>query len=64
MHFYYDQLTDDERNFVDVLLSREIFKFGKGRLGYCLLGDDSAERAIDGLARWVLESRQANKISI
>jgi hypothetical protein len=60
MHFYYNQLTKDEREFVDILLNTDVFKFGRGRLGYPLLGGDSAERAIDALARWVLESRPTN----
>lgn len=60
LHAYYDQLDTTERAFVDGIVCRTTFRNGRELLGYDLLGDDACERAVDALARWVLESRKEN----
>ena len=64
LHHHYDQLTDNEREFVDDAM-KEIFDLQKLNVhtrtpGYKsppLAGDDRAEVATDAIARWVIESR-------
>lgn len=60
IHFHYDQLTQMERDFVDQTF-RDIFKeIQDYRMhGVRLIGDDKCERAIDALARALIESRDA-----
>lgn len=57
IHQHYKQLTDSERRAVD-----DAFRFLLRDLeahGVRLVGDDRAERAIDAVARAVIESRDA-----
>jgi len=64
IHHHYDQLTDKERRFVD-----DVFSMGRGAAmaeladywGVPLKGDDTVERAVDALARAVIESREEAK---
>ena len=54
IHLHYDALTYPERAFVD-----DCFHYAAGearRRGVPLRGDDTVERAVDALARAVLES--------
>lgn len=58
MHTYYSQLTDNERKFVDSLFSRQ-GAFGlAAAFDVPLAGDDRIERAVDAMARVVIESRK------
>jgi len=57
LHFHYDQLNELEKLFVDCAV-REIFAYAKA-MSRRLNGDDSCERAVDALARWIIESRAA-----
>lgn len=55
LHQHYDQLTEDERAFVDASFA-EIFNDAKLE-GIPLNGADPAERAVDALAKLILDSR-------
>lgn len=57
IHQHYEQLLDHERAFVDRIFSaREMWSAAK--IHYVpLAGDDRIERAVDALARAVIESR-------
>jgi hypothetical protein len=65
IHEHYDQLTDDERTFVNDAM-KEIFALAKfnphsrdvNTFSPELNGADPAERAADAIARWVIESRK------
>jgi len=62
LHENYDQLTPGERYFVDEASSK-ICAFRKDELALghnppALAGDDRAERAVDAIAKWVIESRK------
>lgn len=59
MHKNYNLLTDKERDFVDRTFSKDWMASGEMVLGYRLLKDDSVERAVEAVATWVIESRQA-----
>ena len=54
-HYFYRQLTPDERRFVDEELRRTL-KRAKA-LEIRLDGADPAEEAADALARWIIISR-------
>lgn len=60
LHHHYDQLTDQERGFVDRVCGRDTFKLAL-EFNIVLRGDDTAERAVDAVARWVIESRDQRK---
>lgn len=57
LHHYYDQLTDAEREAVDHW-AQQIMQHASIYADMKLDGSDAAERAVDGLARWVIESRK------
>ena len=56
VHYHYEQLTTAERNFVDEVFSRDIYDAADA-FGIPLAGDDRVERAVNALARAVIESR-------
>jgi hypothetical protein len=57
LHHYYDQLTDKEREAVDQMAT---VCFATARAYTMVLdGSDPAERAVDALSRWVIESRES-----
>lgn len=59
IHHHYDQLTAAERDWVDGIFA-EIIATPLGQEGRPpLAGDDRTERAVDALARAVIESREA-----
>lgn len=64
IHHYYEQLTNREREFVDDVFSG----FGDGIYAKAkahdvpFAGDDRVERAVDALARAVMESRKSKTI--
>jgi hypothetical protein len=55
IHHHYDQLTDREKFFVDKVFDLAFIEAGDRKVD--LVGDDRVERAVDALARAVLESR-------
>ncbi len=55
LHQHYDQLTDRERDFVDEVFS-DAYPTARA-YGVNLSKTDHAERAVDALARCVIESR-------
>lgn len=57
IHNNYLKLTDTERALIDGAMSR-MFADGKFE-GIRLLGDDTAEYAVEALATWVVKSRAA-----
>lgn len=60
VHYHYDQLTDDERDFVDLIANHIISQakeFGLTSAMPNLANDDRAERAVDAIAEWVIASR-------
>jgi hypothetical protein len=59
IHNFYSILTAKEKEFVDQMFSRQMYKIGKEKLGHPLRGDDSVEHAVEAVARWVVESRNA-----
>jgi len=58
IHHHYDQLTDKEREFVDTVFDGKHMYELADRLELRLANDDRIERAVDGLARAVIESRK------
>lgn len=56
IHHHYDQLTPKERAFVDVTFDRALYQNAQV-YEVPLAGDDRVERAVDALARAVIESR-------
>lgn len=56
IHNFYNQLTTTEKKFVDDMFSHSVFVKAK-ELGIKLDGSDAAERAVEGVAKWVVESR-------
>ena len=56
IHHYYDQLNAQEIKFVDLVFERVIYE-ANYKHGVPLAGDDRVERAVDALARAVIESR-------
>jgi len=63
IHEHYNQLTSLEQDMIDDMFNTlfTAFKYARKTEGininYFLNGDDRAERAIDAVAKWVLESR-------
>lgn len=57
IHYHYDQLTDEERAFVDEMFTPRRMYFLAKAHKIDLAGDDRIERAVDALARAVIESR-------
>jgi hypothetical protein len=58
VHHHYEQLTDKERQFVDnVFDGRHLYQQARF-FDVPLAGDDRVERAVDALARAVIESRK------
>jgi len=58
IHHHYEQLTDDERKFVDDALS-DMHPLARQH-AVPLVGDDRVERVVDALARAVIESRKSD----
>jgi len=62
LHEHYDQLTDHEREFVDLatsdIFARRQLELASGNNPPELAGDDRGEQATDAIARWVIESRK------
>ena len=56
IHDYYLKLTANERAMVDDVAHQTMQRAGI-MYGIHLDGSDPAERAVEGLARWVVESR-------
>lgn len=56
IHHHYERLNDEETDFVDWVFSDVHDKARKA--GIPLKGDDTVERAVDALARAVIESRR------
>jgi hypothetical protein len=57
IHHHYEQLTDVERLFVDTIFDGKTMYELAANAGIPLKGDDTVERAVDALARAVIESR-------
>jgi hypothetical protein len=57
-HHHYDQLTDWERQFVDKVFDGKNLYAMANAMGIPVAGDDRMERAVDALARCVIESRR------
>lgn len=57
-HHNYRQLTDQERAFVDRMFDGKTMYELASEMGIPLAGDDRVERAVDALARAVIESRR------
>jgi hypothetical protein len=57
IHHHYEQLTDVERLFVDTVFDGKVMYELAANAGIPLKGDDTVERAVDALARAVIESR-------
>lgn len=55
IHHHYERLSETELRFVDEMF-REVHQMA-AIYGVPLVGDDRVERAVDALARAVLESR-------
>lgn len=61
IHFYYDQLNDHERSFVDDQFKRIFLEAKYNPFNPILLhGNDDAEVAVDTLARLIVISRATN----
>lgn len=52
----YELLTDDEKDFVDLMFSRDFYNRAKASLGYTLLGNDVVEHAVDAVSALLIES--------
>jgi hypothetical protein len=61
IHHHYDQLTTNERNFIDAVFDKGFYELAAD-LCVPLAGDDRVERAVDALARAVIESREKNSM--
>ena len=57
IHEHYDRLTPEEKKFVDRTFSSDWIGLGETVLGYKFHKDDRIERAVDAVAKWVIESR-------
>lgn len=57
LHEHYRQLTDDERRFVDQGMNTLFLLHNEFNDLPALPGDDRAERVVDAIARWIIESR-------
>jgi FixJ family two-component response regulator len=60
IHHHYEQLTKVERYFVDTIFDGKVMYEMAAELGIPLKGDDTVERAVDALARAVIESRKGD----
>lgn len=58
LHAHYDRLSPSQRAFVDALFDREVAFAIAAEHGVTLNGCDPAERAVDAVAQWVLESEE------
>lgn len=56
IHHYYDQLNEQELTFVDLVFER-VIQEAAHKYSVPLAGDGRLERAVDALARAVIESR-------
>jgi hypothetical protein len=59
LHHHYDQLTDKERNIVDVAFraaNRVLVESGMR-----IAGDDTAERVVDAIAAGILDTRERDR---
>ena len=56
IHHYYDQLNEQELTFVDLVFEGVLHEAAH-KYGVPLAVDDRVERAVDALARAVIESR-------
>lgn len=56
IHYHYDQLTERERECVDIVFER--VHYIAENCAVPLAGDDRVERAVDAMARAVIESRK------
>ena len=62
-HKNYELLSYEEKEFVDAMFSRDVFKQAAAELGYPLAGDDRAEQAVEAVSTWLVESaKDAGKI--
>jgi hypothetical protein len=59
IHVNYEKLTEKEKEFVDTQF-KAIF-YGAEIEGIALHGDDKAERAVEAMATWIIESRPSQK---
>lgn len=62
IHHHYDQLLPHEKNFVDqtfrlIYAHQANVRKDQGAFAPPLASDDRAERAVDAVAKWVIESR-------
>lgn len=59
IHHHYNQLTAKEREAVDTCFNRQMgaIWFILDTHGIPAIGDDRCERAVDAIARWIIESR-------
>ena len=63
IHKNYELLSYEEKEFVDAMFSRNVFKQAAAELGYPLAGDDRAEQAVEAVSTWLVESaKDAGKI--
>jgi hypothetical protein len=61
VHHHYEQLTERERGFVDTIFDGKTLYELASKMGIPLAGDDRVERAVDALARAVIESREKSR---
>ena len=57
IHHHYSQLTEHEREFVDRMFDGKHMYELANEMGIILANDDRIERAVDALARAIIESR-------
>lgn len=57
IHKFYDQLTLDEKAFVDGYVNEMITYSNNSSYLTRLKGDDRCEYAVEALAKWVVQSR-------
>lgn len=57
LHYYYDQLTEDEREACD--RGCEECRVAVAQMGSYVACDDRCERLVDAIARAIIESRGA-----